>query len=259
MKTLNMSKPTFVGLGPGKAGTTWLYSCLSQNPEVCMAEIKETYFFTENYGRGIDWYGALFKKEALAYGEISNRYIFSDDVIPRVLSVNPEAKFILFNRDALDRAVSAYLFEVQTGFSGTVQDFFSKDKILEFDNSELLRKCQRYLPKSQLMVISFDDIRAHPNEVYKNVCEFIGVSSAGVNFEGGKNPSRMPRNLWLSKIGKWLAILMRKFGMYSLLQGLKSSEMIQGAFYGRQITQDEKSLVRAEIENFIPDSFNIEA
>ncbi|PON15180.1 hypothetical protein C2W62_25225 [Candidatus Entotheonella serta] len=41
-------RPTFIGIGAPKAGTTWLYHCLREHPDVFMGAVKETRFF--DYG-----------------------------------------------------------------------------------------------------------------------------------------------------------------------------------------------------------------
>lgn len=40
-----MSLPDFICIGAQKAGTTWLYSMLSQNPSIWMPPLKEVHFF----------------------------------------------------------------------------------------------------------------------------------------------------------------------------------------------------------------------
>ena len=40
-----MARPDFICIGAQKAGTTWLYSMLSQNPSVFLPPIKEIHFF----------------------------------------------------------------------------------------------------------------------------------------------------------------------------------------------------------------------
>ena len=48
--------PTFFLCGAPKAGTTWLYEYCTEHPDVCMSRPKETGFFFEDYGKGIDWF-----------------------------------------------------------------------------------------------------------------------------------------------------------------------------------------------------------
>jgi hypothetical protein len=37
--------PGFIGIGAQKAGTTWLYKMLAQNPSIWLPPFKEVHFF----------------------------------------------------------------------------------------------------------------------------------------------------------------------------------------------------------------------
>ena len=45
--------PTFICVGAQRAGTTWLYHCLKEHPEIYMPEHKELRFFNYNYDNGM--------------------------------------------------------------------------------------------------------------------------------------------------------------------------------------------------------------
>ena len=40
-----MAMPDFIGIGTQKAGTTWLYDMLAQNPSVWLPPLKELHYF----------------------------------------------------------------------------------------------------------------------------------------------------------------------------------------------------------------------
>lgn len=46
-----MAMPDFIGIGAQKAGTTWLYDMLAQNPSVWLPPLKEVHFF-DSLGEG---------------------------------------------------------------------------------------------------------------------------------------------------------------------------------------------------------------
>jgi len=53
--------PTFVFIGPGRSGSTWMYELLRSHPDVCLGRgTKETLFFEKHYDRGVDWYESFF-------------------------------------------------------------------------------------------------------------------------------------------------------------------------------------------------------
>ena len=51
-----MTAPTFLHLGPGKAGSTWVHETLLTHPEVYLTPAKDLYFFSRYYDRGRQWY-----------------------------------------------------------------------------------------------------------------------------------------------------------------------------------------------------------
>ena len=53
--------PNFICIGAQRAGTTWLYHCLKEHPEVFVPEKKELRFFNYHYSDGIEAYKQNFK------------------------------------------------------------------------------------------------------------------------------------------------------------------------------------------------------
>ena len=49
----------FIGIGAQKAGTSWVYACLYEHPEIC-APIKEIHFFSRSrFTKGREWYDRI--------------------------------------------------------------------------------------------------------------------------------------------------------------------------------------------------------
>ena len=55
-----LQRPTFLGIGAQKCGTTWLHKLLSHHPGVFAANPKEIDFFSYGFDRGYEWYGRFF-------------------------------------------------------------------------------------------------------------------------------------------------------------------------------------------------------
>jgi hypothetical protein len=53
--------PDFIGIGAQRAGTSWLYACLYEHPQICMP-LKEIHFFSceRNWRRGYERYEGIF-------------------------------------------------------------------------------------------------------------------------------------------------------------------------------------------------------
>jgi len=143
--------PNFFIVGAAKSGTTSLYEYLKLHPEVYMAPIKETHYFSTdidntkfrpNYARSLnkdlskflesdmeegifhafvkDWneYVQLFKKvkDEKAIGEVTNSYLYSDIAAKNIITKFPSAKVIMMLRNPVDRAFSHYLMDLRIGY-----------------------------------------------------------------------------------------------------------------------------------------------
>src|SRR5438094_2063174 len=78
---LESLRPTFVGIGSMRCGSTWLYEVLKCHPDVQMSSAKEMDFFfmPQMLQYDLDWYTAHFKpakgrERKPIRGEISPRY-----------------------------------------------------------------------------------------------------------------------------------------------------------------------------------------
>ena len=67
--------PDFIGVGPQRTGTTWIYRALGGQVGL-PRKTKETDFFSEHYAKGMEWYLQFFSDGApnLPMGEISPNY-----------------------------------------------------------------------------------------------------------------------------------------------------------------------------------------
>ena len=129
-----MPMPNFLIIGVAKSGTTSLYRCLEQHPQVFMSHSKEPSFFAFE-GEGLNsrrpgdrWvaryaitdiesYQALFQGVLgeTAIGEGSNAYLYSARAPQRIRHYVPEMKLIAILRHPVERAYSAYLMCVHQG------------------------------------------------------------------------------------------------------------------------------------------------
>ncbi len=85
-------KIDFIGIGAAKSGTTWLFHCLGQHPQICLSEPKEiNYFnqrgsfrnFNKNHTKPFSWYINHFRhcQANKIKGEFSPIYLY-DEIAP---------------------------------------------------------------------------------------------------------------------------------------------------------------------------------
>src|SRR5689334_22589981 len=87
--------PDFIAIGPPRTGTTWLYRALSGRVGL-PRDTKETDFFSDNYGRGIEWYLDFFRDcpADLPIGEISPNYFAAPQAPDRIAASVPDCRII---------------------------------------------------------------------------------------------------------------------------------------------------------------------
>lgn len=181
--------PTFIGIGAPKAGTTWLSRCLQEHPDVFMAAVKETNFF--DYGTIENrWqeYQAHFVQGdgCVAVGEISTRYLASNDAPARIQKHLPHVRLFVSLRNPVDQVYSHYWHLLRQNFHQWERRHIPRsfEEALERYPEKLLQPAfygkrlqhwLRYVEPSQLLTVFYDDLRAEPQQVLSLLYAFLGV------------------------------------------------------------------------------------
>jgi len=226
--------PNFLVIGPGKSASTFIYECLREHPEVCLAKnIKETLFFDKNYQKGIEWYKKFFNHcvSYPAIGEVSQTYIVSDKAPERIFKHIPNVKLICCLRNPIDRIYLSYLWMVRNGMvTGTFEETLEKcpDMITNNFYYDQLRRYLNYFPKENILILLYDDLQKDPPTFIKSIYNFLGVNSEFSPSVIGKEvlPDSKPRNKYICKLAKTIALGLRKFELYSLLNYVTTSQTI---------------------------------
>lgn len=240
--------PNFVGIGPGKCGTTWLYQALASHPQACVSVAKETLYFSDYYSKELRWYLRFFKADAeatppIAIGEVSNTYIFDRRVAARIASDLPNAKIIYSLRDPIERAFSHYLFlcrnaEVNCTFEEAIErrpDLLTRGKYAEH-----LESYHHHFDSSHRLGLFYDDLRSNPKEYAKTIFEFLGLDP---DLYQGDASARVlgasaPRSRLLARVVVNGAILTRRLGFPDLVSKVKHSGLSRLFF--RPFSEGEK-------------------
>lgn len=175
-----MNGPDFIGIGVQRGGTSWLYQCFKEHPQIFMPS-KEVHFFDQYYERGVNWYNSLFKvnSEEKVSGEITPDYIFKKDALKRIKEHYPKIKLILILREPFERAYSAVgLLKSKKRYqNASFEEVIEKEPwVIE---QSLYHKQLAYLfdlfPKEQVLIFRFEDIADRPLWLLQTVFKFIGV------------------------------------------------------------------------------------
>jgi Sulfotransferase domain len=197
--------PSFIIIGAGKSGTTYLYDRLTEHPLVYRALVKEPHFFRHNFRKGVPWYRAHFfspawnRKRAAITGEASGGMFYAH-APKRVRAIVPDAKLIAILRNPIDRAYSHYLHEVRLGFEtlsfdkaiereaerveGEMERVVNDDTYFSFalrHHAYLMKGIYwkafetwfRYFPRDQLHIIKSEAFYTDPSKTLRETVAFL--------------------------------------------------------------------------------------
>jgi hypothetical protein len=201
--------PDFIGIGAQRSGTSWMYACLYEHPQICMPQ-KETNFFSRdrNWNRGFEWYEAIFAEchpSAIA-GEFSTSYLTDGEAPARIRDRYPGVRLIVSLRHPVDRAYSSYMNDIVAGVvpatTAFTQALRSHPEYVE--GGRYAHHLQRYLelfPRDQLLVSIFDDARRDPQVAMSEIYRFLGADSTFRPAMLGRpvGVGRIPRFHWIER------------------------------------------------------------
>lgn len=200
-----MTLPNFLIIGTMKAGTTSLYSYLSQHPQVYMSPIKEPRFFAleeaelsarqtnehkavwESSVTRLADYIALFDEvtDETAIGEASPIYMaWSNKAAPRIKHYIPDAKLIAILRNPVDRAYSHFSHNVKVGVEQST-DFAEALRLDEIHQqwwykkqgfyAMLLEPFRELFTEEQIKLFRYEDFQRDSVGVLREIFKFLEV------------------------------------------------------------------------------------
>ncbi|HUO05423.1 MAG TPA: sulfotransferase [Candidatus Binataceae bacterium] len=170
--------PDFIGLGPGRTGTTWLHQVLEGQVDLPYG-IKETQFFGSFYDKGIDWYGYHFRYATgdRKVAEICP-YLTQAQAPERIKLHLPECKFIITLRNPIDHAYSAYKLLIHFVWArGTFEQVLNSRPHLDNGNryARHLTRWFRTFERDRFLILRYEDLRRDPQRYLNQICEFTSV------------------------------------------------------------------------------------
>ncbi|MFT4739242.1 MAG: hypothetical protein ACI83B_000272 [Sediminicola sp.] len=253
--------PDFLIIGAGKSGTTSVDNYLKQHPEIYISPKKEPNFFGyelntaadfegspeikhyQNSVTNIDAYLELFRgaKEGQQKGETSNTYMYHDLAAERIKHYNPEVRLIAILRQPAERLYSRYLHLAREDRLPTerFEDCLNSntiwwrrnDLVKEGFYGKHLTKFYQLFQRDQLKVILFDELKAKPEEVLKDIFKFIGVDNdIDIDFSVEYNKSGFIKNKKVDALigqNSRPKELIKKLMPKSLFDKIKNQQFVQ--------------------------------
>ena len=178
---------SFMVVGTQKGGTTWLFECLIEHPEVMIPELKEVHYFcppdrcrASRMDKGEAWYRELYAGAGKfkARGDMTTDYMYLPGVAEALHRFNPALKLAFLLRDPVDRAYSQYWMRARQ--TPGIGDFRSEIE----SNPNLIgrglyhrqiAKFLEFFPREQCRIWIYEELMAQPDVFFAEFCRFIGV------------------------------------------------------------------------------------
>ncbi|MFO7807584.1 MAG: sulfotransferase domain-containing protein [Candidatus Moraniibacteriota bacterium] len=205
-------KPNFFIVGFPKCGTTTLYHCLKQHPEIFMSPVKEPDYFCTDLHRESD---AFHKKQAHFFirekkdylrlfskakkekiiGEASTTYSYSKEAPKNIFRFNSKAKILFLIREPVSFMQSMHFQQIynkeehEKDFSKALSSQEEKLKKTNCSPSyptkifysylacfnKHIENYQEIFPSKQIKIITLDELKQDPKKTFGNIFEFLEV------------------------------------------------------------------------------------
>lgn len=217
--------------GAPKAGTTSLFDLLNEHPKIQGANNKEPAFFMDkdsshnqaNLRNASDNYLSFYepyKPEAL-HLDGSTQTMYQRGFAKQLKASGLRPKFIVLLRDPAERIYSSFNYtannlasiegigfdeyqeillsnrlEALRPYCKNERAFYSMSHELEFSKyHEFLKMWEDVLGKEQMKILSFEQLKSNPEQLWFEVLEFLGLAQMPLPKSiGSRNPTRMIRN-----------------------------------------------------------------
>jgi hypothetical protein len=245
-----MSFPNFFLIGAPRCGTTSLAGYLADHPKVLFSEPKEPKLFHTDFHRDhrlvddledyLDMFGGRARMASYSrIGEGTVWYLFSDAAVPNILELAPDARFLVMVRDPVELAHSLHAHHLYGG-DEDVEDFetawrlqdarrhgerlpkFCRDaKALQYGpiaaTGWQVERLLRRVPREQVRIGLFDELRRDPAAEYRATLEFLGLEDDRRSEFPVANANLRIHRALLTGLFRRAAAAKRSLGMYKSL------------------------------------------
>ena len=220
-----MTLPNFLIVGAAKCGTTTLFHCVKQHPDVGMLEAKDAYYFVHDRKKveTLSEYEALFEgfADRKAVGEAPVRCLYDPDAPGKIKRDLPGVKIVIILRNPAEMAHSLWGHMVRNGEKLSFRQGLKEEPkrigdpafrlrsnnwhgdYYYFDRGLYFRQVKRYMDmfgRENVQVHLFEDFRKDPAGTCSAIFRFIGVDPGFVPVMERRNTGRVFRHRGLHKL-----------------------------------------------------------
>ena len=177
----------FIVIGAMKSGTTSLFRTLSRHPELCQTRVevpgisftKEINYFNDLYRKGhgplhYDWRFPFDPSRHAWTLDVSPNYAKlpkSRPIPKRIAMLGGEIKLAYILRNPVDRIESQIAHAIQ--HDGAKRGLRHCTRISRY--ARHLDRFTRHIPREDILLLDFEELRQNPNRLFKRVCDFLDI------------------------------------------------------------------------------------
>ena len=193
--------PNFIIGGTNKAGTTSVFHYLSDHPEVCGSNVKETGFFLERSNENLlKQYFSHYKGEKIIMEASTSYLALAEKAIPNMKCMHNLPKVLFILRNPVERIYSYYNFH--HGHLSIPQDISFEsywDICMKYERGEIqeieapfdawhlhapaygkyasfVEQYFNRVGEAYIKVMFFDDLKNNPRLFMKNISDFLDIN-----------------------------------------------------------------------------------
>lgn len=290
--------PNFFLIGAPKSGTSAMSSYLTAHPGVAFSDPKEPHFFCDDLlghwpVNSLEEYLRCFPSDAStkqAVGEGSVMYFYSANAVGNILNISPDARFIVMLRNPVDAAyafhsqmvytLSESLLNFEDAWRAQIErknglhlpDFTLFDGVSQygdiFSYAHQLSRLFSQVPRSNVLILTFDRFTHQPEESYAQTVDFLGLPQSPLESYPVVNGNRTPKSRTVERAIQRAVVCKRKLGISRSLglltlarrmnYELKPREPLRPdfrrelvEFYRDDVAQTE-SMLKCDLSHWVP-------
>lgn len=252
----NHKLPNLLYIGADKAGSTSICAILDDHPEVHVTPAKDTYYFTTEHRRGLQWYERQFSPQSSdrVIAEVCHDYLYDRESPGRIRAeLGGDVRVLVCLRDPIDRAVSSWMHRRKHGYTGSFDEAAAAfpDILDHGDYGTHLARWFDVFEQKQIVVTVFDDLVADAAGFAASLYDRLDLTPHAASHEAlePRLTAASPRSGAVAAVAKHAAIAVRHLGGAKMVGRAKGNPAVQRLLY-RQIQREPEAttLGIAELE-----------
>ena len=231
-------KVTYFFVGVGKCGTSWLYEFLKRHNILSLPSLKEPYLIDKSPSKQQIIIDKLYSKN-IKMSDFSNVYYWDVENPKKIYDYNSAAKIIITVRTPSKRIISHFGFLKRNGMihEETIGEYLlNEDSFHIVARSYYKDMIERYVAKfgeENVLILPLEQLENTPQFYANRLLDFLDEPRVELTDNDIKPvlKSARARNLFVTKFAKHVALILRTWGLLSLLGRLKYSKLIRLALF----------------------------